>query len=268
MARCPFAEWRGPVPNQAHNVSRPARGLVLHVIVGSLSSADESFHKASFKASAHFGVSKDGHIVQWVDTADEAWAQAAGNPDWYSVETEGVDTEPLTPAQVVAVARLLLWLRSLDHFPLQVTDDVNGQGLTSHRCGGKAWGGHSCPGDQRHAQRADIVALAKQLEQPARPAGPVVHAEEADMAMIVIDPKGADDLGRDSHWEVTKDGNVNNWNAARPLKSLGQLVKDHAPIVAAVLDPSGDGVVMFADDAHQDERGHWVRSTYKVLVSS
>lgn len=86
------------------------------------------------------------------------------------------------------------------------------------------------------------------------------------MAMIVLDPKGRDDQGRDSHWEVTKEGNVKNWNGARPLKSLHDLGVT-ASIVAAVADPSGDGLVMMADDAHQDDRGHWVRSTYKILVS-
>ncbi len=96
--------------------------------------------------------------------------------------------------------------------------------------------------------------------------GPVVPAQENPM--MLIDAKGADDNGRDSHWEVlTPTGDIRNWNAARPLKSLGELVPTHPPIVAAALDPSGDGVVLFADDAHQDERGHWVRSTYKILAT-
>lgn len=110
---------------------------------------------------------------------------------------------------------------------------------------------------------AAIVARA--LHAQVAP-NPIIHAEEADMAMIVLDPKGRDDQGRDSHWEVTKEGNVKNWNGARPLKSLHDLGVT-ASIVAAVADPSGDGLVMMADDAHQDDRGHWVRSTYKILVS-
>lgn len=258
--RCPFADWLGPVPNRTPNgmVDRP-HGLVAHVIVGSLASADRVFHQAAQQKSAHFGVAKDGRLVQWVDTDDKAWAQAAGNSTWWSAECEGLDTEPHTPAQIETLGRLTAWLHSISPFKLQVTDDVNGEGVISHRCGGKAWGAHTCPGDQRHAQRGEIVARAKALIQ------------EADMALMVIDPKGADDLGRDSLWEVTPEGNVKNWNAARPLPSLSQLtppvvLDKGVRIVAALPDPSGDGLVMVASDARQDERGHWVRSTYKVTV--
>jgi hypothetical protein len=91
--------------------------------------------------------------------------------------------------------------------------------------------------------------------------------EELEAPMIVLDPKGADDMGRDAHWEFDKLGNAFNWNGARPLKSLGELdPKPNLPIVAAVPDPSGDGVVLIAGDTRQDERGHWVRSTYRTTV--
>lgn len=167
MPRCPFAEWRGPVPNRRLGgmVAQP-HGLVPHVIVGSLRSADMIFHQAAQQKSAHFGVGKDGRLVQWVDTLDVAWAEAAGNSWWWSAECEGMDTEPHTPAQIDALAHLVVWLRTLSPFPLQVTDDTSGFGIISHRNGGAPWGGHSCPGDKRHMQRADIVNRAKALELP------------------------------------------------------------------------------------------------------
>src|SRR5690606_26330904 len=142
---CPFAEWWGPVPNRTPGgmVPQPL-GLVPHVIVGTLRSADLVFHQAAQRKSAHFGVARDGQLVQWVDTADRAWAQAAGNSHWWSAECEGYDTEPHTPAQIATLARLAVWLRELSPFPLRVTDDVNTPGIISHRCGGKQWGAHSC----------------------------------------------------------------------------------------------------------------------------
>ena len=96
---------------------------------------------------------------------------------------------------------------------------------------------------------------------------PQPFIEENDMPMIVLDPKGPDDLGRDSHWEFDRFGNAFNWNGARPLKSLSQLdPQPNLPIVAVIPDPSGDGVVLMAGDTRQDERGHWVRSTYRITV--
>jgi len=167
MPKCPFATWRGPVPNKrAGGMVAHPHGLIPHVIVGSLASADLIFHQAAQQKSAHFGVGKDGTLYQWVETQDVAWAEAAGNPFWWSAECEGLDTEPHTPAQLDTLAHLAVWLRTLSPFPLQVTDDVNGFGIISHRNGGAPWGGHSCPGDKRHMQRADIVNRAKALEHP------------------------------------------------------------------------------------------------------
>ena len=169
MARCPFAVFRGPVPNRTiAGRAHPCRGLVLHVEVGTETGTDGWFHNPQAQASADFGIAKDGTIHQWVDTDDKAWAEATGNPYWYSVETEGVPGEPLTSAQVTATARLLVWLSQLDHFPLQVTDDPHaGQGLITHGDGGAAWGGHyDCPGPQRAAQRVEIVRQAIAAAQP------------------------------------------------------------------------------------------------------
>ncbi len=234
MARCPFAEWRGPVPNKrvAGMVAQP-HGLVPHVIVGSLRSADMIFHQAAEQKSAHFGVGKDGHLVQWVDTQDVAWAQAAGNPWWWSAECEGLDTEPHTPAQLDALAHLVVWLRTLSPFKLQVTDDTNGQGIISHRDGGAPWGGHSCPGDQRHAQRSEIVNRAKALEQPAPPP-------------IIVTPFPGDRMKR---LDITVPGLDSSGHGYTDLPSVAALTvvsvrvntADYAPVPACVGDQDFGG---------------------------
>ncbi len=209
MSRCPFAEWRGPIANRRPGgmVAHP-HGLIPHVIVGSLASADAEFKNPKSQLSAHFGCGKDGHLVQWVDTADVAWAEAAGNPNWWSCECEGLDTEPHTPAQVDTLAHLTVWLLTLSPFTLQVTDDVNGQGITSHRCGGKAWGGHSCPGDQRHAQRGEIVARARALIHPTSGVAPMFNPP------ITLRPLVAELFpASGGHYQLGDDGSVYAWGA-------------------------------------------------------
>lgn len=99
---------------------------------------------------------------------------------------------------------------------------------------------------------------------------PAPVAEEADdmaKSWIVLDAKGPDDNGRDSHWEIDEQGHVYNWNGARPIRSLREIDPHaHLPLVDVVADPSGDGFVCFAADQMMEPNGHWVRSTYKLLA--
>jgi len=49
-----------------------------------------------------------------------------------------------------------------------VSNDVNTKGYGIHSMGGVPWGNHpSCPGGVREAQRAAIIALAKEIRHPA-----------------------------------------------------------------------------------------------------
>lgn len=165
-------------------IVRPLRGLVVHVIVGSLLGADSTFHnndpgQRGGRRSATWGIGKDGRLLQWCDTDDVSWAQADGNRRWHSVETEGTQDEPLTAAQIEALARLLEWDSRREGYPLAAVDDPNGWGLGTHAMGGAAWGGHSCPGAIRAAQRPAIVARAVQFRAALAgigvvPAAPIV----------------------------------------------------------------------------------------------
>jgi N-acetylmuramoyl-L-alanine amidase-like protein len=147
------------------------QGVVMHTMVGNLPGTVEVFNEPTFKASAHFGISQTGEIHQfgplgkgWI-----AWAEEAGNATWYSIEhADNGDTEnPLTAAQITASAQLLELLSRFAGFPLQVTDRPAGRGYGTHVMGGAAWGSHTCPGPgPRAGQRADIVALAKQIRTP------------------------------------------------------------------------------------------------------
>lgn len=161
MARMPGATWR-PVPNCTEGGQDAVYGVVLHIMEGTLDGSDSWFRNPQSQASSHFGVGKDGRIYQWVDTADRAWAQSAGNRTWLSIEHEGHGGDSLTAAQLAATARIIAWAHTVHGVPLQATDSVTGRGIGWHGMGGSAWGGHyDCPGNPIKAQRAAIIAAAK-----------------------------------------------------------------------------------------------------------
>jgi len=159
------ATFQGPVSNKTPNgIQRPLMGLVLHIEQGSESSANNWFHNIKAQASAHFGNPKVGTLDQWVDTNDMAWAEMAGNPRWISVEHEGFSGESLTATQLENDAQLLAWLHQTEGIPLVITDSPDQPGLGWHGMGGVNWGNHlSCPGEPIKAQRAAIIARAKQI---------------------------------------------------------------------------------------------------------
>lgn len=171
MARCPFAEWHGDIPNETKGEMRDHKGLVLHIEQGTNKGTDSWFHNPKAQASAHFGVAKDGSLIQWVDTDDTAWAEVAGNHYWISCENEGTSGAPLTGAQEETVAKLFLWLHKTYKFPLQATADPNGSGLGHHSMGGADWGGHyNCPGNPIIEQKPYIVHRARALDDFPAPA--------------------------------------------------------------------------------------------------
>lgn len=160
MARMPGAQWR-PVPNCTKGGQQSVRGVVLHIMQGTLDGSDSWFRNTKAQASAHFGVGIDGRIFQWVDTADRAWAQADGNRDWLSIEHEGHAGDKLTEKQLAATARIVAWMHSTHDVLLQSTDSTTGRGIGWHGMGGAAWGGHTgCPGTPIKEQRAAIIKAA------------------------------------------------------------------------------------------------------------
>lgn len=181
MARMPGALWR-PVVNVHKDGCREHRGLVLHV-------QDDTgnpfgwFNTPRSQASSDFWVRRDGHTEQYCDTGvDYAWAQAAGNPYYASVETEGHPDTPLTADQVEAVAHIYAWGHAVFAWPWQVINDVTSHGLGWHGAGGTAWGNHpGCPGDLRRAQRQGIITRAKEIAGVATTTAEVsvAHIREA-----------------------------------------------------------------------------------------
>jgi hypothetical protein len=159
----PGAEWH-PVRNYTNDGQDEVRGVVVHIMAGTLDGSQGWFNNPTAQASSHFGTGKAGALRQWVDTADRAWAQSAGNRAWLSVENEGKGGDALTDAQLDRNAQVLAWAHKVYDVPLRLATGPNDHGLAFHAMGGEAWGGHSsCPGPRIVAQLPEIVARAKKL---------------------------------------------------------------------------------------------------------
>jgi hypothetical protein len=137
----------------------------------------------NYQASAHFGIAQDGKIIQWVGIRGGiAWHAVNANPNWYGIEhaDNGNPGNPLTNAQINASAQLveLLSRWRVGRFPLQVTNSTGTLGYGTHRMGGAAWGGHSCPqlangSGPRRGQRWEIVRRAKIIREHGQYPAPV-----------------------------------------------------------------------------------------------
>ena len=146
-------------------------GVVLHVNV------DEQGTPASFwgpgnpgQVCPNFQVFKDGSVDQMLPINWQPWCQVDGNNQYAAIETAGLPSEPLTDAQIAACARILAAYVHELGLRLAVVDVPGQRGLITHSAGGASWGGHSCPGSIRAAQRGAIVAAAHELIAPAPPA--------------------------------------------------------------------------------------------------
>lgn len=252
MARFPLAQWIGPPPasNYAPGLMRTVHGLCLHIEQGSNTSAINWFKNPSSQVSAHFLNPKQGQLVQMVDTADMAYAECDGNPNWISCEHEGMSGDSLTPSQFENDAQLIAWLVGLYGFPVQPSDDPNGEGIVGHTTGGAAWGDHlQCPGDPIMAQRAQLCVRANQILHPQ----PTMKGNPMEADIILNTPSG------NGYYIICDDGAVYTFGDAQYHGSCGQLdptkppggsnaVTPARPIVAAVLTPSGNGYRLLGAD--------------------
>ena len=158
------ASWH-PLTANYHTGGIWPLGLVLHVMEGTLEGSDSWFRRPPTKddpgSSAHFGLARDGRLWQWVDTANRAWAQAAGNESYVSVECEENVGDTLTPSQISALVRLVQWMHDQHGMPFALANKPGERGLGYHAMGGVAWGNHPCPGAPIIAQRQAILDAAK-----------------------------------------------------------------------------------------------------------
>lgn len=164
------AAWR-PVKyvGEADRFEAEPLGWILHVVVGN-GSPWGTFERApaGSRRFSHLWISKTGQIEQYQRLDYESWAQSGGNGKYWSVETEGFPTEPLTDAQLNALAAWHVKSGTVD----AVVNRVGARGIGTHVMGGAAWGNHSCPGLIRASQRGEILERARVIRglAPATPA--------------------------------------------------------------------------------------------------
>jgi hypothetical protein len=189
--------WK-PLSNNYNPGARTAQlGLILHVQAGN-GELSGWFSNPAAQASSTFWVSKTGEVYQYMEAGtDKSWAQAAGNGQYDSVETEGQPTEALTDAQVAALARLVRWEHEQFGMPLTVINTPGQSGFGWHGMGGAAWGGHTgCPGDLRRAQMPRILALAQEGDTTTH-----TTSEEDDMQIVTS-------TATKTQWLLTSDGTL------------------------------------------------------------
>jgi hypothetical protein len=189
--QCPFAVWLPINANVTRGGRQRIRGFVPHVQVGngSLYGFFNTPKPAGQGASADFWCSKAGHLEEYVDLADQAWAQGShehnGNPYMVSCEFEGMPDEPMTDAQITTGGRLIAWVHThVNEFALVVNTVPGNEGITPHHVFG---GGHTCPGPgPREGQFPDLIAAAQRWLAPT----PTPHRNSEDPVNTVVLPDG------------------------------------------------------------------------------
>jgi hypothetical protein len=218
----PGAVWK-PISYRldAPKFPAPPLGYIVHVPVsnGSLFNYFNGLRSPGRKFCTAW-IPKAGHgkPEQYQSLDRQAWAQAAGNPLYWSFEVEGFPTEPMDDFQLDTLATWHKFLNVADRIATQPGQ----QGVGTHSMGGAAWGGHSCPGEIRTAQLPQI------LDRPAAPTGGFLMAlsdqQQTDLYNRVMggipagDVRGAKNPDGSPAWVLTSaDGNtiVNRIAAAK-----------------------------------------------------
>lgn len=222
--------WKfDPVLNKTVGGEGEVLGLIVHIMDGTFSGTKSWFNNPDAKASSHFGTDRNGYAEQWVDTKDKAWAEAAGNTNYISVENEGHGGDALTDGQISRIAEILAWAHRVHGVPIQAANAPGERGLGWHGMGGAAWGGHyDCPGDNVRAQFPEILKRAQAIVSPSPAPTPnhpypgyVIKIGAAGTQVKVIQARvGAT---ADGKFGPKTDAAVRAWQRAHGLVDDGQV---------------------------------------------
>lgn len=97
--------WKGS-PNYTSGRRASVSKIIIHWIVGNLSSADATFSRSSSKVSAHYAV-EDNTVHQYVRDADTAWHAMSANPFSIGIEHSAAPGRLATDATYETSANLI-----------------------------------------------------------------------------------------------------------------------------------------------------------------
>ncbi len=142
-----------PETNYVKGRPRVPDMIVIHISEGSRESCINQFKNPASQVSSHFLVDLKGNVVQFVSTADTAYANGViqnpvselvlmrglANPNGYSIsiEHEGFSTTDITPAQYATTVKMIKFLHEKWGIPLDSTHVVRHREITASK---------SCPG--------------------------------------------------------------------------------------------------------------------------
>jgi hypothetical protein len=183
--------------------------VIYHVAASKAASLRDYFNLPAVRASSHLFVLYSGLVEQYVDADHVSWACGDGDLRAITVETQGVDGEPWTDAQVETLAQIAAWAHRTYDVPLRLmTSSATSQhGLGWHRLGVQGnfsgrpgllglhrsnlkterWSsafGKTCPGDDRILQMPTILARAKQITGSSDPGPSPAPAPAAGIKKI------------------------------------------------------------------------------------
>lgn len=106
--------------------------IVIHISSGSLTSMASWFNTPSSQASAHYGIGKNGSILQYVEEDKKAWAcgrvnnpsftlyKQGINPNLYTIniENEGMDLSLAPAIQIKTLCELIKDIAKRNNIPL------------------------------------------------------------------------------------------------------------------------------------------------------
>lgn len=134
-------EWHGPAGEDRFTPGREGTKIdriVIHTMVGWISSADRTFKSGSRQVSAHYGVRVDGTIWQWVKDEDTAWHANDWEMNQRSIAIEhedaGLPYDPRPDALYEASSALVRELCQKYSIPVDAEHIIPHRQITNTAC--------------------------------------------------------------------------------------------------------------------------------------
>ena len=87
-------------PNYGLRGNTPITHIVIHAMMGTMAGTQATFQNPSSQVSAHYGISREGLAVRYVDDEFSAWHVCRANPFCLGVEHEDIWSLPNCPKQL------------------------------------------------------------------------------------------------------------------------------------------------------------------------